>query len=106
MSLVTPAAAGVAVRAVAPRAPRARGVQLPRAMTKHRTYLLAVLLVSGCGDDAATPHEPRDLAVRIDVLPGAWPNTTSFDAPAAIDVAILGSPEVDATTVDGASLVA
>lgn len=75
-------------------------------MTNTRTYLLAALLLSACGEEATTPHEPRDLAVRIDVLPGAWPNTTSFDAPAAIDVAILGSAELDATAVDGASLVA
>jgi pimeloyl-ACP methyl ester carboxylesterase len=68
------------------------------------TCLFASLaLVAACGDNDAPPHDPLDLEVAIDVLPGTWPNQV---AGGTIEVAILARGGVDATSVDPSTLVA
>src|SRR5262245_28635512 len=44
------------------------------------------------------------LQVGIDVLPGESQNIVDVDAPEAVTVAILGSPELDAASIDPLSL--
>lgn len=65
------------------------------------------LTCSNSGDDFALDDlslEAVTFEVEVDIKPGSWPNAINANGRGVIPVAILTTPEFDATTLDASSL--
>src|SRR5262245_47982649 len=91
--------------------PRPGIMKLPMFALVFVQVLLLTLMACSCGGTDSTPaaardagphkvYTPRDLAVRVDVLPNVFPNGVDLDSTGNLEVAILSLIDFDARNVD------
>ena len=63
-------------------------------------YVLTVSWALLTLEKATAPPAPQDIDVHIDIKPGSWPNPINKDKKGVISVAICGTEDFDAATID------